>query len=109
MPRKTVSEQTVYANLAADPYQNRHGGYLCRSDTVYDLTQEAIVTDADVLWLQFGIINEQAVVLARNVGIKAVLDRYPKVAILRLGLDHWVLPVAWRKPGVGPLASVAEG
>ncbi|CAK8736807.1 putative protein YccU [Sodalis praecaptivus] len=59
-----------------------------RADTVYDLTQEAIAIDADVLWLQLGIINEQAAVLAKNVGLKVVMDRCPKIEIPRLGLDH---------------------
>lgn len=65
---KTLLGQTVYANLAAIPAKIDMVDVFRRADTVYDLTQEAIAIDADVLWLQLGIINEQAAVLAKNVG-----------------------------------------
>ncbi|MEN3259049.1 CoA-binding protein [Sodalis endosymbiont of Spalangia cameroni] len=85
---KTLLGQTVYANLAAIPAKIDMVDVFRRADTVYDLTQEAIAIDADVLWLQLGIINEQAAVLAKNVGMKVVMDRCPKIEIPRLGLDH---------------------
>ncbi|CAJ0994862.1 CoA-binding protein [Sodalis praecaptivus] len=85
---KTLLGQTVYANLAAIPAKIDMVDVFRRADTVYDLTQEAIAIDADVLWLQLGIINEQAAVLAKNVGLKVVMDRCPKIEIPRLGLDH---------------------
>ncbi|MFT4464858.1 MAG: CoA-binding protein [Sodalis sp. (in: enterobacteria)] len=85
---KTLLGQTVYANLAEIPAKIDMVDVFRRADTVYDLTQEAIAIDADVLWLQLGIINEQAAVLAKNVGMKVVMDRCPKIEIPRLGLDH---------------------
>lgn len=85
---KILLGQTVYANLAAIPAKIDMVDVFRRADTVYDLTQEAIAIDADVLWLQLGIINEQAAVLAKNVGMKVVMDRCPKIEIPRLGLDH---------------------
>ncbi|MGL9723441.1 CoA-binding protein [Sodalis sp. (in: enterobacteria)] len=85
---KTLLGQTVYANLAAIPAKIDMVDVFRRADTLYDLTQEAIAIDADVLWLQLGIINEQAAVLAKNVGMKVVMDRCPKIEIPRLGLDH---------------------
>ncbi|WP_406705674.1 CoA-binding protein [Sodalis sp.] len=85
---KTLLGQTVYANLAAIPAKIDMVDVFRRADTVYDLTQEAIAIDADVLWLQLGIINEQAAVLAKNVGMKVVMDRCTKIEIPRLGLDQ---------------------
>ncbi|OIV47638.1 hypothetical protein BK025_02550 [Sodalis sp. TME1] len=85
---KSLLGQTVYATLAAIPAKIDMVDVFRRADTVYDLTQEAIAIDADVLWLQLGIINEQAAVLAKNVGMKVVMDRCPKIEIPRLGLDR---------------------
>ena len=41
---------------------------------------------AKTLWLQLGVINEQAAVLARDAGMKVVMDRCPAIEIPRLGL-----------------------
>lgn len=38
------------------------------------------------LWLQLGVINEQAAVLARDAGMTVVMDRCPAIEIPRLGL-----------------------
>lgn len=85
---KTILGQTVYGTLAEIPAKIDMVDVFRRAEVVYDLTQEAIAIDAGVLWLQLGIINEQAAVLAKNVGMKVVMDRCPKIEITRLGLDQ---------------------
>lgn len=85
---KTILGQTVYGTLAEIPAKIDMVDVFRRAEAVYDLTQEAIAIDAGVLWLQLGIINEQAAVLARNVGMKVVMGRCPKIEIPRLGLDR---------------------
>ncbi|WP_074013661.1 CoA-binding protein [Candidatus Sodalis sp. SoCistrobi] len=85
---KTILGQTVYGTLAEIPAKIDMVDVFRRAEAVYDLTQEAIAIDAGVLWLQLGIINEQAAVLAKNVGMKVVMDRCPKIEIPRLGLDR---------------------
>lgn len=37
------------------------------------------------LWLQLGVINEQAAVLARDAGMTVVMDRCPAIEILAWG------------------------
>lgn len=82
----TLLGQTVYGSLAEIPAKVDMVDVFRRSEAVYDLTQEAIAIDAQVLWLQLGVVNEQAAVLAKNVGMKVVMDRCPKIEIPRLGL-----------------------
>lgn len=83
---REIHRQRVYADLAAIPVKVDMVDVFRRSDTVYDLTQEAIAIDAKVLWMQLGVVNEQAAVLAKNVGMKVVMDRCPKIEIRRLGM-----------------------
>lgn len=78
--------QKVYGSLAELPVKIDMVDVFRRSDAVYDIAQEAIAIDAKVLWMQLGVINEQAAVLAKNVGMDVVMDRCPKIEIPRLGL-----------------------
>ena len=45
---------------------------------VLGIAKEAIKKGVKVLWLQEGIINKEAAVLASNAGLKVVMDRCPK-------------------------------
>lgn len=83
---REILRQKVYADLASIPVKVDMVDVFRRSDAVYDVAQEAIAIDAKVLWMQLGVINEQAAVLAKNVGMKVVMDRCPKIEIRRLGL-----------------------
>jgi len=83
---REILGRRVYADLESIPVKVDMVDVFRRSDAVYDLTQEAIAIDAKVLWMQLGVVNEQAAVLAKNVGMKVVMDRCPKIEIRRLGL-----------------------
>ena len=39
------------------------------------MAQDAIAVGAKTLWMQLGVINEQAAVLARDAGLNVVMDR----------------------------------
>ena len=50
-----------------------------RSDQVMPIVEEAIQVKAKVIWMQLGIVNEQAARIAREAGLTVVMNRCIKV------------------------------
>lgn len=50
-----------------------------RSEEVVPVAREAVEVGAEVLWLQLGVINEEAAQYAREHGLTVVMDRCIKV------------------------------
>ncbi len=55
-----------------------------RSETVPPIVDEAIKIKAKVVWMQEGIVNEEAAAKARDAGIEVVMDRCMKKEYQRL-------------------------
>ena len=55
-----------------------------RADQVEKFVQGAVDAGASVLWMQLGIINEDAAAEARQAGLKVVMDRCMKIEFARL-------------------------
>ncbi|WP_118984470.1 CoA-binding protein [Photorhabdus sp. CRCIA-P01] len=84
---QTLLGQRVHAQLADIPQTVDMVDVFRNAEAAYDIAQEAIDIKAKVLWLQLGVINEQAKVLAEESGLDVVMDRCPKIEIPRLGLE----------------------
>ncbi|MEE3650233.1 MULTISPECIES: CoA-binding protein [unclassified Brenneria] len=84
---QTLLGQKVYASLDEIPQHVDMVDVFRQPEAAYDIAKEAIAIGVNVLWLQIGVINEQAAVLAKDAGLEVIMDRCPKIEIPRLGLE----------------------
>lgn len=56
-----------------------------------ELAEQAVRAGVKCLWLQFGVISEQAAEIAENGGLDVVMDRCMKIEHARyIGRMHWL-------------------
>jgi predicted CoA-binding protein len=75
---KVLSEK-AYPDLLSIPGQIDVVDIFRRSEDVGPVVDDAIKKGAKVVWMQLGIINEQAAEKARAAGLEVVMDRCMKI------------------------------
>jgi predicted CoA-binding protein len=82
---KTILGETCYASLKDVPEQVDLVNVFRRSEHTPPIAREAAEVGARTLWLQLGIINEEAAAIAKEAGLNVIMDRCIKVedSILR--------------------------
>jgi len=83
---KTLLGQQGYGTLAEVPEKSDMVDVVRNAEAAWGVAQEAVAVGAKTLWLQLGVINEQAAELAREAGMNVVMDRCPAIEIPRLGM-----------------------
>jgi len=84
-PTLTVWEgKKCYPDLLSIPLKVDVVDIFRRPEAVPPIVDEAIAIKAKVVWMQEGIVNEEAAAKARAAGIEVVMDRCMKKEYIRL-------------------------
>jgi len=76
---KSILGRESYPSLAAIPGGVEVVDIFRESAAVPPIAEEAIAIGAKVLWMQLGVINEEAAKRARDAGLEVVMDRCMKI------------------------------
>ncbi|HEY2071719.1 MAG TPA: CoA-binding protein [Rhizomicrobium sp.] len=95
MAGKTILGQTVYTSLKDLPAPVDMVDIFRASDAAPGIVHEALAEKdrlgIKTIWMQLGIISEEAAALAREAGLTVVMDRCPKIEYGRLsGEISWL-------------------
>jgi predicted CoA-binding protein len=86
-PHETsVQGERAYPSLTAVPEPIDLVDVFRRPDATPPIADEAVQVGAKVLWLQLGIVNEEAAARARAGGLVVVMDACLAVVVGRLGI-----------------------
>ena len=88
MAGKEILRQTVYASLKDVPAPVDMVDIFRSSDAAPAIVDEALAEKdrlgVKVIWMQLGVINEDAAAKAREAGLTVIMDRCPKIEYGRL-------------------------
>ncbi len=88
----SILDRKVYATLADVPAPIDVVDIFRASDAALDVVKAAIREKARLgitaVWMQIGVVNEDAARLAEDAGLTVVMDRCPKIELARLGITR---------------------
>ncbi|OAT53668.1 CoA-binding protein [Providencia heimbachae] len=84
---QTLLGQHVYEKLSDIPQSIDMVDVFRNAEAAVGVAKEAVEVNAKVLWLQQGVISEEAKQIALAAGMKFVMDKCPKQEIPALGLE----------------------
>jgi predicted CoA-binding protein len=88
-----VLGERSYPDLASVPEPIEIVNIFRRSEDVSPVVDEAIAAGAKAVWMQLGIINEEAATVARAAGLDVVMDRCMKTEL------RWMIEDGeWEEP-----------
>jgi predicted CoA-binding protein len=76
---ETILGEVVYPSLRDVPDKVGIVDVFRRSEFVVPIAEEAIAIGAPVLWMQLGVVNDEAAAIARAAGLEVVMDRCVKI------------------------------
>ena len=76
--------QTVYASLGDIPKPIDMVEIFRRSEDVGPIVEQAIASGAKTVWMQLGVINQQAADTATAAGLTVIMDHCPAIEYPRL-------------------------
>tara|TARA_Y100000768_G_C23549604_1_gene483047 strand:+ start:124 stop:540 length:417 start_codon:yes stop_codon:yes gene_type:complete len=78
-----ILDQLCYSDLRSLKIKIDMVDVFRAKEAVLGVTKEAISIGAKVLWTQLDIINEEASKLAKDSGLKVVMNRCPKIELAK--------------------------
>lgn len=91
MAKGEILGETVYPDLRSIPFEVDMVDVFRRPEACPDIAREAVEIGAGSLWLQLGVVSEEAGAIARSGGLDVVMNRCIKMEHGRYnGAMHWV-------------------
>jgi predicted CoA-binding protein len=81
---REILGEPCYPNLRDIPGHVDMVDIFRRSEHVAPIVDDAIETRAKIVWMQLGVIDEQAAAKAQNAGLLVIMDRCPAIEYRRL-------------------------
>ena len=78
---KSILGQYCYGDLQSIEFPIDMVEIFRKSEEVLDIAKEAINIGSKVLWTQLGIVDKEALKIAKNEGLKVVMNRCPKIEL----------------------------